>query len=330
LKFNPATKKCNYKVLKHKMKIFFLFILNDSQKKSNNKQFRILFLTLKTESKNFSMRLLQSIIKRIYKVTDDSPLVRLKHFQKFPNAGDVFSLELAKQRFSQNIIPVGLGKLDETNLVLLGSILHRADIHSVVCGPGFMRETDKLDQPPKALICVRGPLTANLLEKQGFEPPKRMADPGVLAPYLFKPNQKIKYKLGIIPHYVDAASPWIKACKMQGIKIIDVFSPLKKFFSDIQKCEVLLSSSLHGLIFSHAYGKPAAWIELSDKVVGNGFKFYDYYLSLGVQADEVKRIRINELSNPFEIAKTAECFDQNLLREIMEEAIFEARNILIP
>jgi pyruvyltransferase len=84
------------------------------------------------------------------------------------------------------------------------------------------------------------------------------------------------------------------------------------------------------LIFAHAYGKPAVWIELSDKVVGNGFKFYDYYLSLGVQPDEVKRIRINGLSNPFEIAKTAEWFDQKLLREIMEESIFEARKILIP
>jgi pyruvyltransferase len=213
--------------------------------------------------------------------------------------------------------------------MLLGSILQRADSKTVVCGAGFMFSDGKPMEKPRLITCVRGPLTGVLLDKQGIPHPGRFADPGVLAPYLFKPTQKVRYKIGIIPHYVDAGSPWIKTCKEQEIKIIDVFSPLKKFFNDIQKCEVIMSSSLHGLIFAHAYGKPAVWIELSDKVAGNGFKFFDYYQSVGIHPEKVNRVRINDSSDPLEIAKTATFAGHKLLIETMEESIHEAKKCLI-
>lgn len=274
------------------------------------------------------MLLLKKSLKGFFSLNDGSEVIRLKCFQKYPNAGDVFSVALAKHYFPGKILPVSLAGLEVENLLFIGSILHRADSNSVVCGSGFMRRDDKFFQKPKAICCVRGPLTGHLLDEQGITHPNRFADPGVLAPMLFKPDQTIKHKLGIIPHYVDAGSPWVKACKKQGIKIIDVFSSLKKFFNDIQKCEVILSSSLHGLIFAHAYGKPAVWIELSDRVAGNGFKFFDYYQSVGVDSKDVKRIRVVESADPREISKMAEFADHTLLRETMEESIFEAKKIL--
>lgn len=254
----------------------------------------------------------------------------LKYFQKYPNAGDVFSLKVAQHYFTKNIIPVKLPDNSHECLMLLGSILQRADSKTVVCGAGFMFGDGKPLEKPLLITCVRGPLTGALLDRQGIQHPRRFADPGVLAPILFNPTQKIKHKIGIIPHYVDAQSTWIKTCKEQGIKIIDVFSPLKRFFRDIQKCEVILSSSLHGLIFAHAYGKPAVWIELSDKVAGNGFKFFDYYQSAGVKREDVKRIRIENTSDPWKIAQMAQFADHTLLREVMEESVFEARKIIIP
>ena len=259
----------------------------------------------------------------------DSKAIRLKYFQKFPNVGDVFSLLVAKHYFSKNIIPLRPAPVSETNLILLGSILHWADSHSVICGAGFMFRDSKPAAPPKSIVCVRGPLTAELLEKQGLTPPKRFADPGVLAPLLFKNQGKIKFKIGIIPHYHDAGSVWIKHCKNQGFPIIDVLAPPDKFFNKIQQCEVILSSSLHGLIFAHAFGKPAVWIEISDRVAGNGFKFFDYYESVGIHPEKVNRIRINDISDPFEISKTATFADHKLLIETMEESINDAKKILI-
>jgi hypothetical protein len=49
----------------------------------------------------------------------------------------------------------------------------------------------------------------------------------------------------------------------------------------ITACHAILSSSLHGLIVAEAYGVPAAWMTITDKVKGGGFKFCDYYLATG-------------------------------------------------
>ena len=62
-------------------------------------------------------------------------------------------------------------------------------------------------------------------------------------------------------------------------------------------CDVILSSSLHGLIISDAYAIPNVWIKLSDKVEGNGFKFKDYFLS--VQRNTVEPIVVKNLSDVY-------------------------------
>lgn len=46
---------------------------------------------------------------------------------------------------------------------------------------------------------------------------------------------------------------------------------------EIARCAVVLSSSLHGLIAADAFGHRTAWLELSDAVIGAGYKFRDYY-----------------------------------------------------
>ncbi|WP_156383835.1 hypothetical protein [Methylobacterium sp. Leaf456] len=49
----------------------------------------------------------------------------------------------------------------------------------------------------------------------------------------------------------------------------------------VLSCRRILSSSLHGLILAHAYGIPATWLKISDRPLGDDFKFRDYWASIG-------------------------------------------------
>jgi pyruvyltransferase len=258
-------------------------------------------------------------------------MVHLKLYQEYPNAGDQFSLALARHYFATNIIPSSRNRLTVPNLILIGSYLIKADAYSHICGAGFIASTPslcKLSSPPKAIHCVRGPLTAELLSKQGIHCPKVYADPGILAPELYPRRISPSNKVGIIPHFKDANLPWINSCRNKGVTIIDVLSPLSEYFLAIQKCNIILSSSLHGIIFAHAYGIPALWIEVSDNVIGDGFKFLDYYLSIGVQPEKVQRVRVSQQTDPYEIMQMATVGNVSRLLTPLKEAMFNAKKQL--
>ena len=66
------------------------------------------------------------------------------------------------------------------------------------------------------------------------------------------------------------------------LQLIDIQDPIETVIDRIASCDCIASSSLHGLIVSHAYGVPAVWIKFRDLPSGDDVKFHDYYLSLGL------------------------------------------------
>ena len=106
-------------------------------------------------------------------------------------------------------------------------------------------------------------------------------DPALLYPRYYNPTIEKTYKWGIIPHYVDQKHPWLNRFRnMKNVKIINILDPINKVVDEIKSCEMIISSSLHGVIAGDAYGVPSKWIILSDKVKGDGFKFRDYFASV--------------------------------------------------
>jgi len=108
-----------------------------------------------------------------------------------------------------------------------------------------------------------------------------LGDAGLLASYLLEPGVQKRYKLGILPHYVDRDSDFIKELsKQEGVYIIDATWPCTQVVQAIAECETLLSSSLHGLIVGDSVGTPNKHLVLSDKLKGGSYKFIDYYSAL--------------------------------------------------
>ena len=135
---------------------------------------------------------------------------------------------------------------------------------------------------PLAIHAVRGPLTRDSLLDQGIDCPEVYGDPALLLPRFFHPRVEKKYDIGIIPHYADKDHPWVERnATGPEVRVIDIESDIEEFVRAVLSCEVILSSSLHGLICADAYGLPATWIRLSNRLDGGSFKFRDYRKSIG-------------------------------------------------
>ena len=250
----------------------------------------------------------------------------LRYFDKRPNAGDLLAPRLAEHWFDGGLKPCGDQDGEAANLLVIGSILAWANRASIVCGAGALRAAP-LRESPRSVISVRGPRTLALLHTQSLDA-EFLADPGVLAPLFFPRAESARHPVGIVPHYVDKDAPWLQQCAAAGVPVIDVEAPLDSYFRAIQSCDRILSSSLHGIIFAHAYGIPALWIELSDKVLGDGFKFLDYYESASCPAAHVIRHRVQLQDDPIRLANSAFVLDIAPLQAQATKALDSARALI--
>lgn len=205
------------------------------------------------------------------------------------NWGDAIAPQLASLISGKESNPFHYYTQDNgtTTYALVGSIIELlADSKIEVCGAGFISANGRLRVNVNKIHSVRGPLTRELLLKQGHECPEVYGDPALLYPKYYNPKVEKKYKLGIIPHYIDFDNPVIKKfANHKDIKIINICKgkeDLKsnKFVDEVLECENVVSSSLHGIILADAYKIPTGWVKLSNKVIGDGFKFRDYFHSV--------------------------------------------------
>lgn len=203
-------------------------------------------------------------------------------YEKLYNFGDYITLFIYEKIFLKKpILDINGGINKNDVLIGAGSILSKSKSNSIIWGTGFIKYNSNKIPKPKKILSVRGPLTRNILLQQKIECPEKYGDIGLILPYFYYPNVKKKYKLGIIPHYIDQKKfNELYKNKDSNIKIIDVTNQIPNVIEDILSCEMTISSSLHGIIVSHAYNRKCMWIKLSNKIVGGNFKFRDYYGSL--------------------------------------------------
>ena len=169
-------------------------------------------------------------------------------------------------------------------VMVSGSVLNHAVKYTTVWGAGIAYQTDIIS---KGITClaVRGPMTARSVRIQTGIDVVTCGDPAWLMPRYFAPATSIiplslltKYKVGICPHYLHQREVAAWVGNRNDIKILNVFDSPEQFVLGVLSCDVIYSSSLHGLVIADAYGVPSQWIECTDKLGGDGIKFYDHLI----------------------------------------------------
>ncbi|BBM83598.1 polysaccharide pyruvyl transferase family protein [Candidatus Uabimicrobium amorphum] len=176
-----------------------------------------------------------------------------------------------------------------------------------IWGSGFLEQKSPFCSQHN-FHAVRGKYSAQIIRNKDIE---ILGDPGLLCYLLSTPSPHKKYALGIVPHYKDQENKLVHnfAKNNKHVVVIDILSDPHNFIQRVQECEIILSSSLHGLIVADTFSIPNAWVCLSSLVRGNGFKFYDYYSAFGI-----------ETAQPFPFnaqttLKEIECIPQNYSRQ---------------
>lgn len=207
-------------------------------------------------------------------------------FREKENYGDLLSKYLVEKISGKEIRFVhpkkqAWYKIDKTNLLAIGSIIHHASKNSVIWGSGIIDQEQHIAKAD--FRALRGPRTREYLLALGYDCPEVYGDPAILLPDYYLPQIKKKYKLGIVPHYHDYKKALEIFAGWENVKVIDLLTlNVEATTREILECEYILSTSLHGLIVAHAYGIPAVRVKISDKIFGNDIKYTDYLESVGL------------------------------------------------
>lgn len=171
-----------------------------------------------------------------------------------------------------------------------------------VWGSGFLWPAGQYSKFRRPLIvhAVRGYVSLKRLEQLNCRILNNVAigDPGLLAPLLLRKPVGKQYKIGIIPHYIEYGLPLFKkiANAIKDAKIINVALPVMDVIKDIARCELVLSSSLHGLAAADSLGIPNQWAIASDLLCGGSYKFLDYYSGYGITAPQAIDLRVSDFT----------------------------------
>ena len=226
------------------------------------------------------------LFKKIYnillfyiKLKLDNNILPLCYFDGVPNVGDELNIRLVSEISGcQPVKPPNIRYFK--HLCAVGSVLSSMNNKSIVWGSGLISEhaINNVSQLGD-IRAVRGVLTKDKIEKYfNVKLNVPLGDPALLMPLFVIPTRtEKKYKFGLVLHYADKYHPVKQIVEGMGGNVIDVGLSINEFVDEINSCEKILSSSMHGLILSDAYNIPNQRIVLSDNIVGGDFKFKDYY-----------------------------------------------------
>lgn len=162
-------------------------------------------------------------------------------------------------------------------LFSVGSVLHFADDGDVVWGSGINGKisSDRYRWSTLDVRAVRGPLTRQWIsDRTGHPIPDVYGDPALLLFELGfpRPVREASREVLYVPNLNDLGGP------VPAGHVVSPRSPLRQVLTEIAASEVIVTSSLHALIFAEMLGVPVALIKPSAE---SAFKYEDYARGTG-------------------------------------------------
>lgn len=208
-------------------------------------------------------------------------------------------------------------------LVAIGSILEGSkSSKNKIWGAGFINEnTDKVKGK---FYAVRGMGSLKKLEDMKLSTSIPIGDPALLLPLIYTPAKKGLKKISIIPHFQHYKR--LKEALPGDFEIINLTDDIEKIIDQIANSDLTLSTSLHGIIVSHAYGIPSVWVDFPEleihRLHGGDFKFNDYFSSVGItpyvakSIEQIRKISADELAETINKDNIQYLPNQQVIRDI--------------
>lgn len=208
------------------------------------------------------------------------PLIRerLSRFgPRLNNFGDVLGPVVVNQMLKSAGIRARKTKSDK-RLLAIGSIMHLAREGDCIWGTGINGKKLSGEFPfhNVDVRAVRGPQTQRLLQDKGITVPSVFGDPGLLVGQLWdRATLAAKFpqrSVAVVPNFHDfAAVP-------RDSGAIDPTGDLWSVIGKIAASDLVVGSSLHGIIVAESLGIPARLVLSGTEPL---FKYRDYYEGTG-------------------------------------------------
>ncbi|TKJ96929.1 hypothetical protein PlfCFBP13513_16140 [Plantibacter flavus] len=222
----------------------------------------------------------------------DNPLVWVRLFGRtgrlFKNFGDEMNRSVLQYVTGRDVV---WAPSNRAEVVAIGSILDlylKNPGNAAVWGTGLRAlpipgSEARMRSELRTILAVRGPRTADAL---GVDPSVPIGDPGLLAPALIdRTLVQRTSQVMFVPHFrvwhTREGRAELAAARRRGIEIVPPNLHPVEVVRRLASARFVLSSSLHGVIVSHALGVPAQLISVNDGGTEPGFKFQDYFESVG-------------------------------------------------
>lgn len=191
--------------------------------------------------------------------------------------------------------PVFEGHYRGADLTAVGSVLEALEKAKnpdkpFVWGSGFIDDGGRWQGKDIQPVAVRGALTRERVAHMS-DGSIELGDPGLLVGRMFPALNTVtkRYKLSVVPHILDRESTHIADLRQEwpDVHVINVSADPRLVLEEIAASEMVLSSSLHGLVCADGLGIPNQWTPMTDAVEGAGYKFSDYYSAFDAEAKPV-------------------------------------------